>query len=60
MLQPLEVTIDAEFFLNLIYFFGVLKSFEGQHGRVRIDINLLLQVSVLLLVFALHDFQQLC
>ncbi|VVA31867.1 PREDICTED: vacuolar [Prunus dulcis] len=39
MLQPLEVTIDAEFFLNLIDFFGVLKSFEGQHGRVLLSLN---------------------
>ncbi|BFG24048.1 hypothetical protein CerSpe_103220 [Prunus speciosa] len=38
-LQPLEVTIDAEFFLNLIDFFGVLKSFEGQHGRVLLSLN---------------------
>ncbi|KAM1717129.1 hypothetical protein COP2_025269 [Malus domestica] len=39
MLQPLEVNFDAEFFLNLMDFFGVLNSFEGQHGRVLLSLN---------------------
>lgn len=36
MLQPLEVTIDAEFFLKLMDFLGALKTIESQHGRVRV------------------------
>ncbi len=36
MLQPLEVTFDAEFFLSFIEFFDVLKSLSFQHDRVSI------------------------
>ncbi|XP_050382411.1 uncharacterized protein LOC126799284 isoform X2 [Argentina anserina] len=39
MLQPLEVTIDADFFLKLMDFLGVFKSFESQHGRVLLSLN---------------------
>ncbi|KAK4834297.1 hypothetical protein QYF36_020421 [Acer negundo] len=33
MLQPLDATFDREFFLNIMEFFTVLKSFESQHER---------------------------
>ncbi|XP_062008854.1 uncharacterized protein LOC133725578 isoform X1 [Rosa rugosa] len=39
VLQPLEVTVDAEFFLKLMDFLGALKSFESQHGRVLLSLN---------------------
>nr|XP_011467498.1 PREDICTED: uncharacterized protein LOC101298156 [Fragaria vesca subsp. vesca] len=39
MLQPLEVTIDAEFFLKLMDFLGALKTIESQHGRVLMSLN---------------------
>ncbi|TXG57716.1 hypothetical protein EZV62_015545 [Acer yangbiense] len=39
MLQPLEATFDREFFLNIMEFFTVLKSFESQHERVLSSLN---------------------
>ncbi|KAF3432303.1 hypothetical protein FNV43_RR27043 [Rhamnella rubrinervis] len=49
MLQPLEVTFDANFFVNLTEFFGVLSSFESQHERVLSSLNRIKDVDVRLL-----------
>ncbi|KAF5748859.1 putative vacuolar protein sorting-associated protein 13B-like isoform X3 [Tripterygium wilfordii] len=39
MLQPLEVICDMEFFLNVIDFFAVLRSFEFHNERVLSSLN---------------------
>ena len=36
MLQPLEVTFDAEFFMSFMEFFDVLNSLSFQQERVSI------------------------
>ncbi|XP_048318354.2 uncharacterized protein LOC107405745 isoform X2 [Ziziphus jujuba] len=49
MLQPLEVTCDADFFVNCMEFFGVLNSSESQHERVLASLNRIENVDVRLL-----------
>ncbi|XP_050228405.1 uncharacterized protein LOC126677693 isoform X2 [Mercurialis annua] len=39
MIQHIEVTYDVEFFLKLMEFFSVLKSFEPQQRRVFLSLN---------------------
>ncbi|XP_059429987.1 uncharacterized protein LOC132163636 isoform X3 [Corylus avellana] len=39
MLQPLEVTFDAEFFMSFVEFFDVLKSLSFQQERLLLSLN---------------------
>ncbi|KAL7197985.1 hypothetical protein ACSBR2_020498 [Camellia fascicularis] len=39
MLQPLEITYDSEFLLNVMEFYNVLETFKFQHERVMLSLN---------------------